>query len=78
MKNKPSSDDQTQYLPLGMCLGVAIGTALGVALDKLSICLPIGLSIGLCIGTFWDAKNRSKTDGNSSADSTDTNTSDEE
>ena len=64
-KNKKTSDNQTQYMPIGMCFGVAIGTAIGVATDNLAVYMPIGLSIGMCIGVLIDAQNRKKTKDNS-------------
>lgn len=63
MKENLKSENQTCYMPIGMCLGISIGTAIGVATDNLSIYLPIGLSIGMCIGTLIDAQNRKKTKG---------------
>ena len=55
---KKSSENKTQYMPIGMCFGIAIGTAIGVATDNLAVCMPIGLSIGMCIGVLIDAQNR--------------------
>ena len=60
MKDNKKSENQTYYMPIGMCLGISIGTAIGVATDNLSIYMPIGLSIGMCIGALIDAKNRKK------------------
>ena len=65
MKDIMKSDNQTHYMPIGMCLGISIGTAIGVATDNLSIYMPIGLSIGMCIGALIDAQNRKKTKGSS-------------
>ena len=62
---KKSSENKTQYMPIGMCFGIAIGTALGVATDNLAVCMPIGLSIGMCIGVLIDAQNRKKSKGDS-------------
>ena len=61
MKDNKKSDNQTHYMPIGMCLGISVGTAIGVATDNLSIYMPIGLSIGALI----DAQNRKKTKGSS-------------
>ena len=61
MKDNKKSDNQTHYMPIGMCMGISIGTAIGVATDNLSIYMPIGLSIGALI----DAQNRKKTKGSS-------------
>lgn len=60
MKNKKAADNQTNYMPLGMCLGISIGTAIGVATGKLSLYMPICMCIGLCIGSFADARSRKK------------------
>ena len=60
MKDNKKSDNQTHYMPIGMCMGISIGTAIGVATDNLSIYMPIGLSIGMCIGVIFDAQNRKK------------------
>ena len=65
MKDNKKSENQTNYMPIGMCLGISIGTAIGVATDNLSIYMPIGLSIGMCIGTLIDAQNRKKAKGSS-------------
>ena len=58
MKDNKKSDNQTHYMPIGMCLGISIGTAIGVATDNLSIYMPIGMSIGLCIGSLIDSQMR--------------------
>lgn len=65
MKDNKKSDNQTHYMPIGMCMGISLGTAIGVATDNLSIYMPIGLSIGMCIGALIDAQNRKKTKGSS-------------
>ena len=62
---KKSSENKTQYMPIGMCFGIALGTAIGVATDNLAVCMPIGLSIGMCIGVLIDAQNRKKSKGDS-------------
>lgn len=59
MKDK-KTENQTFYIPIGMCLGIAIGTAIGVATDSLAIYMPIGLSIGMCFGSLIDAQKRKK------------------
>ena len=64
-KDKKSSENQTHYMPIGMCFGISIVVAIGVANDYLSICMPIGLSIGMCIGALIDAQNRKKTNDDS-------------
>ena len=60
MKDDKERENQTYYLPIGMCLGMSIGTAIGVATKNLSIYMPIGMSIGMCIGALMDAQNRKK------------------
>ena len=62
LKNKQASEDQTHYMPIGMCLGMSVGTALGVATDNMALYMCIGLSVGMCIGTMLDAKNRKKSE----------------
>ena len=44
-KNKKNSENQTQYMPIGMCLGISIGTAIGVATDNLAICMTSVLGV---------------------------------
>lgn len=58
LKNKQTSEDQTHYMPIGMCLGISVGTAIGVATGNLATYMPIGLCIGLAIGALIDAKKR--------------------
>ena len=58
LKDKQESENQTHYMPIGMCLGMSVGTALGVATGNLSLYMCIGLSVGMCIGVLIDAKNR--------------------
>ena len=60
MKDNKESENQTYYMPIGMCLGISVRTAIGVATDNLSIYMPIGMSIGLCIGSLIDAQKRNK------------------
>ena len=68
MKDNKKSENQTYYMPIGMCLGISIGTAIGVATDNSSIYMPIGMSIGMCIGALIDAQNRKKAKTDSQAD----------
>lgn len=58
LKDKQESENQTHYMPIGMCLGMSVGTALGAALDNMALYMCIGLSIGMCIGVLIDTKNR--------------------
>ena len=58
---KKNNEDNTKYMPIGMCMGISIGTAIGAAMDNIPVCMAVGLSVGMCIGSLIDAKNR-KTD----------------
>ena len=55
---KKDNEDNTKYMPIGMCMGISIGTAIGAAMDNIPICMAVGLSLGMCIGSFIDAKNQ--------------------
>ena len=56
--DKKDDKNNTQYMPIGMCLGISIGTAIGAAMDNIPVCMAVGLSLGMCIGSFIDAKNQ--------------------
>lgn len=58
LKDKQESENQTRYMPIGMCLGMSVGTALGAALDNMGLYMCIGLSVGMCIGVLIDTKKR--------------------
>ena len=58
LKDKQESENQTHYMPIGMCLGLSLGVAIGTATDNLGTYMPIGLSVGLAIGAMIDAKKR--------------------
>ena len=58
---KKNNEDNTKYMPIGMCMGISIGTAIGAAMDNIPVYMAVGLSVGMCIGSLIDAKNR-KTD----------------
>ena len=58
--DKKDDKNNTQYMPIGMCMGISIGTAIGAAMDNIPICMAVGLSVGMCIGSLIDAKNRKK------------------
>lgn len=62
LKNEQEAEDQTHYMPIGMCLGMSVGTALGAALDNMALYMCVGLSIGMCIGVLMDKKNRKKSE----------------
>ena len=57
---KDNSENQVQYLPIGMCLGLSIGMAVGAAMDNISVGMCMGLGIGLCFGSTLDNANRAK------------------
>ena len=57
MSNK-NSENQIQYMPIGMSIGVALGVAVGAFTHNMPICMCVGLSIGMAAGTFIDAKVR--------------------
>ena len=57
---KDNSENQVQYLPIGMCLGLSIGMAVGAAMDNISVGMCMGLGIGLCFGSAMDNANRAK------------------
>ena len=58
MKNRQEAENQTHYLPIGMCLGMSIGVAIGSAMDNLAIGMCVGMSFGVCIGALLDSKKR--------------------
>lgn len=58
LENAQDEEQQTHYLPIGMCIGMSLGVAIGTATDNLGTYMPIGLSIGMAIGALLDAKNR--------------------
>jgi len=57
---KKDSDQQMQYLPLGMCMGISIGMAIGAALGSIPIGMCFGMGIGLCFGSALDNANKAK------------------
>ena len=58
LENAQDGEEQTYYLPIGMCIGMSLGVAIGTATDNLGTYMPIGLSVGMAIGALLDAKNR--------------------
>ena len=56
--DKKDDKNNTQYMPIGMCMGISIGTAIGAAMDNIPVYMAVGLSLGMCIGSFIDAKNQ--------------------
>ena len=65
---KKNNEDNTKYMPIGMCMGISIGTAIGAAMDNIPICMAVGLSLGMCIGSFIDAKNQKAENDKSQTD----------
>ena len=57
---KHDSEDNTQYMPIGMCIGLSIGVALGAVMDNIPIGMCMGLGIGMCFGSAIDNANRAK------------------
>ena len=57
---KHDSDDNTQFMPIGMCIGLSVGVALGAAMDNIPIGMCMGLGIGMCFGSAIDIANRAK------------------
>lgn len=57
---KKDSENQTSYMPIGMCLGLSIGMAIGAAMDNISVGMCMGLGIGMCFGSAIDAAKRTK------------------
>ena len=55
---KKDNENNTKYMPIGMCMGISIGTAIGAAMDNIPVCMAVGLSVGMCIGSLIDAKNQ--------------------
>lgn len=62
MKNQQEAENQTHYLPIGMCLGMSIGVAIGTAMDNLAIGMCVGMSLGVCLGALLDAKKRKESE----------------
>ena len=67
-KNNNQESNNTQYMPLGMCIGISIGMAIGAALGNIPIGMCIGLSVGMGVGVMIDSTNRKKTDDASNTD----------
>ena len=63
-KNNNESDNQVQYMPIGMCLGLSIGLAIGSAMDNIGVGMCLGLGIGLCFGSALDAAKHRKAEEN--------------
>ena len=54
LKDKQESENQTHYMPIGMCLGMSLGMAIGAAMDNIPIGMCFGLGIGMCFGSALD------------------------
>ena len=57
---KKDSNQQIQYLPIGMCIGLSIGMAIGSAMGNISVGMCLGLGVGLCFGSAIDNANKAK------------------
>ena len=60
MKNKNEHEENTNYLPIFMCLGLSIGVAIGAAMDNMPTFMSVGLCVGVGIGTALDGRKRDK------------------
>ena len=67
-KSNKQESNNTQYMPLGMCIGISIGMAIGAAMGNISIGMCIGLSVGMCVGVMIDSRNKKKTENPSETD----------
>ncbi len=61
MKQDKAPNNQTQFLPIYMCLGLSIGMVIGAAFNNISIGMCMGMGIGVAIGSALDAHNRKNT-----------------
>ena len=57
---KKDSDEQIQYLPIGMSIGISIGVAIGAGMGNIPVGMCLGLGIGLCFGSALDHANKAK------------------
>jgi hypothetical protein len=55
INEKNKKEDESYWLPIGMCLGISIGTAIGAATNNIGLWLPMGLGIGLCFGVAFSS-----------------------
>ena len=62
MSKQNNSENQVQYMPIGMSIGVALGVAVGAFTHNIALCMCMGLSIGMAVGTFIDAKTKQNKD----------------
>ncbi|MBQ4050075.1 MAG: hypothetical protein IJD13_00455 [Oscillospiraceae bacterium] len=58
MADKNKNDNQTSWLPIGLCLGMGIGVTFGAALDNLSLGMTLGPCFGLLLGAVLDSRNK--------------------
>ena len=72
-KNNNESNNNVQYMPIGMCIGLSIGLAIGSAAGNIGVGMCLGLGIGLCFGFAIDTTNHKKSENNSQADDKTTN-----
>ena len=52
---KHDSDDNTQFMPIGMCIGLSIGVALGAAMDISSSAIPASFKKAIMIADSQEA-----------------------
>ena len=69
-KSNNQGSNNTQYMPLGMCIGISIGMAIGAAMGNIPIGMCIGLSVGMSVGVMIDSKKKEKTEDASETDET--------
>ena len=61
MNNQKEPENQTQYMPIFMCLGISVGMAVGSAAGNIGIGMCLGVGIGMCLGVCLDALQNKKT-----------------
>ena len=49
---KKDSENQIQYMPIGMCLGLSIGMAIGTVMNNVGVGMCLGMGIGVDINNF--------------------------
>ena len=45
MKDNKNSENNMQYLPIGMCIGISIGTAIGAATDNIGVGMCLAMKV---------------------------------
>ncbi len=64
-KNNDQESNNSQYMPLCMCIGISVGGAIGTALDHIAIGMCMGLSVGVCFGVTIDSMRKKKAEDTS-------------